>query len=412
MGIKNMKFINSITVILTLVICTLCPVSGNCQSNDVRFDKAYKKWSSGDSEDKKQANEVFIELAQDGFAKAYPYAALSCIKTDIDSFEFYGDLALDNGGNWIGKQLGDHYYETKQYVKAARTYEKALDSGWRGDVAYKLGKMYEDGLGVPVNIEKALELYKVSMNDSHMSIEHTDAYKRFKALGSGSIYDREKFFEAEGKVDKSLSAEELYKKGDNLMDGFGITKDPYKGYAYIKAAADKGLPKAMAALSGIYRNSLYGLNDEDASKVYAELAVSTYKKQALQGDGDACCELGNCYGRGYLTEKDKEQSHKYYMQGANLGHWHCIRYCGQIFESEGNYPKAIEYYKRAVDKNEMMAAYYLANMYLDGKGTSKDRDKAIELYKVCAKSHWACKSDAISKLKSLGVDTSAYKDRF
>ena len=100
------------------------------------------------------------------------------------------------------------------------------------------------------------------------------------------------------------------------------------------------------------------------------------------------------------------------MQGAKLDHWHCIRYCGEFFEAEGDYAKALEYYKRAVAKKEMMAAFNLANMYYNGKGTPKDEAKAIELYKECAKSHWACKSDAVSKLRSLGIDTSEYKDRF
>lgn len=92
-----------------------------------------------------------------------------------------------------------------------------------------------------------------------------------------------------------------------------------------------------------------------------------------------------------------------------MDHWHCIRYCGEFFEVEGDYAKALEYYKLAVAKKEMMAAFNLANMYYNGKGTPKDEVKAIELYKECAKSHWACKSDAVSKLRSLGIDTSEYK---
>lgn len=401
------------TGLILYILFLLYAGSAFSQTNDALYDRAYSLWSSKDEANRKRANEIFMELAQDGYAKAYPYAALSCMNNNVDNFEFFGDLALDNGGNWIGKQLGDYYYKTQQFIKAARTYEKALDSGWRSDVAFKLGKMYEEGQGVQLNTEKAKELYKISINASHGGyVESSEAYRRFKSLGGESIYDREKFYEEEGKVDNSLSAEDLFKKGDNMLDGFGTTKNPYKGYAYIKASADKGNPEAMAKLSEIYKSSLYGLNDGEASKVYADLAVSTYKKLAYQGDGDACCELGNCYKRGYLTEKDNEQSRKYYMQGAKLDHWHCIRYCGEIFEADGDYQQAIEYYKRAVDKKEMMAAYYLANMYLDGKGTPKNEEKAIELYKACAKAHWACKSDAISKLRSLGIDTSEYKDSF
>lgn len=383
------------------------------QSKDALYEQAYSLWSSKDDGKRSRANEIFIELAQDGYAKAYPYAALSCIKNDIDNFEFYGDLALDNGGSWIGKQLGDHYYETNQYVKALRSYEGALNSGWKSDVAFKLGKMYEEGKGVPVNYDKAKEYYKISIDGEHGAfVEHSEAYRRFKALGGDTLYDAEKFRSAEKNIDNTLSAEELFKRGENYLDGFGASKDPYKGYAYIKASADKGYPKAMAKLSGIYTSSMYGLNDEEASKLYADLAVSTYKKLAYQGDGDACCELGNCYKRGYLAEKNKELSKKYYMQGAKLDHWHCIRYCGEIFEDEGDYSKALEYYTKAYEMREMMAAYKLANMYYNGIGTPKNESKAIELYKDCAKSQWACKSDAISKLRSLGINTSEYNDRF
>ena len=406
---KMRHYIKQNLGVIIALILSCSTVSVYSQSKDYLYEKAYSLWSSKDEGNRAQANEIFMNLAQEGFAKAYPYAALSCIKNDVENFEFYGDLALDNGGSWIGKQLGDHYYETNQYVKAIRSYEGALKSGWKSDVALKLGKMYEEGIGVPVNYDKAKEYYKISIDGEHGGfIEHSEAYRRYKALGGNSLYDTEKFYAAEGNVDKSLSTEELFKKGENYLDGFGTSKDPYKGYAYIKASADKGYPKAMAKLSDIYISSLYGLNDADASKIYADLAISTYKKLAYQGDGDACCELGNCYKRGYLAEKDKEQSKKYYLQGAKLDHWHCIRYCGEFFEAEGDYAKALEYYKRAVAKKEMMAAFNLANMYYNGKGTPKDEAKAIELYKECAKSHWACKSDAISKLRSLGIDASEY----
>lgn len=405
-------YIKKSLFIVALILLGL-PLNVHGQSKDALYEQAYSLWSSKDDGNWSRANEIFMELAQDGYAKAYPYAALSCIKDDIDNFEFYGDLALDNGGSWIGKQLGDHYYETNQYVKALRSYEGALNSGWKSDVALKLGKMYEEGKGVPVNYDKAKEYYKISIDGEHGAfVEHSEAYRRFKALGGNTLYDRDKFRSAEGNVDNTLSAEELFKKGENYLDGFGASKDPYKGYAYIKASADTGYPKAMAKLSGIYISSMYGLNDEEASKLYADLAVSTYKQLAYQGDGDACCELGNCYKRGYLAEKNKELSKKYYLQGAQLGHWHCIRYCGEIFEAEGDYSKALEYYTNAYKKREMMAAYNLANMYYNGIGTPKNESKAIELYKECAKSQWACKSDAISKLRSLGIDTSEFNDHF
>lgn len=113
--------------------------------------------------------------------------------------------------------------------------------------------MYEEEIGVPVNYDKAKEYYKISIDGEHGGfVEHSEAYRKYKALGGNSLYDTEKFYAAEGNVDKSLSEEELFKKGENYLDGFGASKDPYKGYTYIKASSDKGYPKAMAKLSDIY----------------------------------------------------------------------------------------------------------------------------------------------------------------
>ncbi len=378
---------------------------------ETQFDKAYRLWQSKDSQDKVKANEMFIELADSGFVKAYSYAALAFSKKkDNDSFEKYGNLALDNDDNWIGKQLGDYYVKKAEYQKAVRSYEKALNSNWKADVALSLGKMYENGQGVSRDIEKAKEMYKISINAERGNIEYCEAYQKYKALGGESIYMRQAFYDAEGHYDKSLSPQQLFNKGEEFLDGYVTKKDPYKGYAYIKAAADLGNPEAMAKLSDMYTNSLYGLNDKAASQKYAALAIAKYKELANEGNGDACCELGNCYKRGYLTQKDTNLSRHYYLKGASLNHWHCLRYCGEIYEEEGDFAKAADYYQKATDKKEMMAAYALANMYLDGRGVPEDRTKAIELYKACATAHWACKSDAIRKLKSLGVDTSGYSN--
>jgi TPR repeat protein len=44
-----------------------------------------------------------------------------------------------------------------------------------------------------------------------------------------------------------------------------------------------------------------------------------------------------------------------------------------------NYEKAASLYQKAVDRGHSKAKYFLAIMYLDGRGVNKDISKAIEL---------------------------------
>ena len=44
-----------------------------------------------------------------------------------------------------------------------------------------------------------------------------------------------------------------------------------------------------------------------------------------------------------------------------------------------NYEKAAWLYKKAVDRGHYKAKFFLAEMYLDGRGVNKDINKAIEL---------------------------------
>lgn len=345
---------------------------------------------------------AFVKLAQDGYVKAYPYAALAYMGRDNDKFEHYGLLSLGNEGcNWIGEQLGDYYSELSQYATAAKCYEMAFDSDCRSDVAYKLGVMYEEGKGVERNIERAKELYKISIaGDDSFYPENSEAYRRFVALGGGAVYDPQLFRAAEGKVGSTLSAEKLFDKGKDLVRGF-IEKDPYKGYAYIKAAADMGLPDAMAEISKMYIDPIYGLDDADASRTYADRAIAKYKELAEQNDEGACLTLGDCYYRGELgCDKNIGLAWKYYKLGADLGNMHCLRYCGEICEARGDYAMAARYYQKSADKGNNMAAYALANMYAEGRGVARDRAKAIQLYQRCANDrNWTCWVEAEQKLK-------------
>ena len=124
-------------------------------------------WSGRKETDRKRimADSIFTELAKDGYAPAYSYAALAYKnKGDVVSFLEYGEMSINSkaDNNWIARWMGDHYYEAEKYAKAAQCYEAATNKkcGWKEYCTYKLGTMYEDGLGVKRSLLRAIELYR------------------------------------------------------------------------------------------------------------------------------------------------------------------------------------------------------------------------------------------------------------
>jgi len=56
-------------------------------------------------------------------------------------------------------QKGLHYYKEKNYQKALPLFEEAAKQGY-APAEFKVGYMYEEGLGVPQDYNKALYWYK------------------------------------------------------------------------------------------------------------------------------------------------------------------------------------------------------------------------------------------------------------
>ncbi len=57
---------------------------------------------------------------------------------------------------------------------------------------------------------------------------------------------------------------------------------------------------------------------------------------------------------------------------------------GFQYEHEGNFISALEFYQKAADYNYPYALASLGDFYIDGKGVSKDYNKAKELFEKCA----------------------------
>jgi TPR repeat protein len=66
----------------------------------------------------------------------------------------------------------------------------------------------------------------------------------------------------------------------------------------------------------------------------------------------------------------------------------------------GNYAKAAWLYQKAVDRGHVKAKYFLAVLYLMGRGVTEDRDKALALLKESAAAGYDKAKKLLSDIQS------------
>lgn len=156
-----------------------------------------------------------------------------------------------------------------------------------------------------------------------------------------------------GRITDSLAAAQ---DGDALAQlqigyayatGQGIEKDAGKGFHWYAKAANQGLSHAQANMGNAY---FYGRGVTKDPAV----AVQWYRRAAEQNHANAQTHMGYAFANGIGVKKDDAQ--------------------------------AVDWYRRAIANGEPYAMNNMALMYEAGRGgLSKDRDKALELWRRAAR---------------------------
>lgn len=111
--------------------------------------------------------------------------------------------------------------------------------------------------------------------------------------------------------------------------------------------------------------------------------------KAELGDIDAMVMVGDCYNRGFHTDKDDFKAQAYYKMAAYNGHPGAIFMVGLgylngtgVKRNKGN---AIKYIQDAADKGVANAQYIIGELYQAGEvGIFFKNKKAINYYKMAA----------------------------
>ncbi len=287
----------------------------------------------------------------------------------------------------------------KEKQKEAFTVAKAQAELGNKKAALLLGLLYDRGIGVEADHNKAMTWYKLA-------------------------------------GDNSVSQFIL---GTYIAEGKGIRKDRDQGILQLKQAADNSFSYAYFNLAALEQQAgkdflpdlamAYRLGNSHAGIVLADYYLSTnndlekivqaqqiYQGLANKGDGSAQLKLGYMLDKGLAGKRDLVSAEKWYVASAQqgnpvaqflLGQWFQVgenaepnynlarewyqKAAPQLAQASialgfidetvfDNYPGALKFYEKAALKGEGKGIYNLALMYLYGKGMPVDFKKAKMLF--------------------------------
>ena len=126
--------------------------------------------------------------------------------------------------------------------KAAEVFQKAADQGY-ASAQNNLGVLYENGRGVPQDFGKAAELYQKAADQGHASAQHNLGF--LYQTGHGVTTDFGKAAELYQKAADQGNARALYHLAVVYQNGWGVPKDLGKAVQLYQKAADQGSQAAF-----------------------------------------------------------------------------------------------------------------------------------------------------------------------
>lgn len=176
-----------------------------------------------------------------------------------------------------------------------------------------------------------------------------------------------------------------YYLGLCYLYGDGVNEDAKTGIEYVNKAAEQGHDEALEALAGYYYEGKFV--DKDAEK-----AKNLYALAAKNGNIRSMYELATIYE----NEGDYDEAFDWFKHGADRFHrdatfavgYYYYRGLGKI---KADNQEAYKWFQRAAQWNQSAAQYYLGYMLYEGIGVKADKLQAVEWYlKAADKNHpWA-----------------------
>ena len=285
------------------------------------------------------------KFAQFSLANLYYYG--SGVEKDLSQAFLWYQRSSSQGQPYAAYSIAQMYrygeYVTKDNDTAQRYYKQALsgflkiesDDMANDDLFYKLGQMFNLGLGTDSDVTKAIEYFRRSaeMNNKNGLFEYG------KALLTGEHIPQD-----------TDSAVKLLEKAVKLKNSNA---------------------KRFLALEYISGEHL----EQDIEK-----GIALLTECADSGDVIACYRLGKIYLQGEIMPQNLDKAEKYLLLAEDSEYTQYALAKLYLQEEKYDIQKAVNYFENCADKNHW-ASYQLGRIYLFGAaGLTKDKEQAIEWF--------------------------------
>ncbi|WP_449314951.1 Sel1-like repeat-containing protein kinase family protein [Rubneribacter sp.] len=309
-----------------------------------------------------RALQNFIEV------KAVPLGLPMNPGDDAEDFRMLAELirntTLDNPAKrWTAKrcmsEIEVHFGGAIPSAEMAVSRLRAMADEGEPLAQYRLGLLYDIGLGVGKDYAEAANLYG-------------------RAAGQGIIAAQ-------------------CNLGNLYCEGLGVEQDYERAAELYEQAAARGDAAAQCNLGNLCRD---GLGIDRSYKRAAEL----YGQAAEQGHVEAQHNLGNLYFGGFGVDQDCKRAAELWGRAAERGYIPAQCNLGYLYRDalgvERSYERAAELWSQAAERGHAVSQCNLGALYYHGRGVERDIAKATDLWHRAAASGY---KGAVAMLTKYGL---------
>lgn len=315
-------------------------------------------------------------------AREYLYGTQECEPDEEAAYEIMKEEAEQRNAYAMadmGKMYAQGIFVEADKATAQEWYEKSLramlmveDIKENTYLEYRIGKMYQYGLGTGENLPEAAKWFGMAASKEH----------KYALYSLGMLY----------------------------LHGKGVEQDEGKACQLFQRSHKKGNPYASFELGKLYEaGSGTGTerNTDLAEKCYRVAFLGFLNLEKKSRDDTLWYRIGTMYLQGVGNEADEKEAEKYLRKSVNYGNTHAAYQLAKLYicqESEKlkRNPEEIPDYEKirqalkwlvvASEQVNSFADYALGKLYADGELTAKDMEKAFyHLHKAAdADNAFAC----------------------
>ena len=244
------------------------------------------------------------------------------------------------------------------------------------DSCVELGHFYKNGTGVARDYSTALSWYRKAMDDGSPKGEYALALMYRDGLGVDADLQKMKRYLTNA-AEEDLP-EALVELGNMHLDGNNVERDANEAMRLFRRAADLGYPDAQYKVGQCFASGI-GVSSANALE-----AFNWYRRAASNNHPEAVCQLGYCYQKGIGVTVDVDESIKWYEKSAELGYPLAQFNLGVCYRDgrgvRANNFKALRWFTYAAMSGNADAMCQLGYFYHYGKGLCVNNAESVKWY--------------------------------